>query len=142
MSAYTSIRDVVKNVAGKLAQYLVAERFRNIDHMPFINCPTLLMHGVLDKLVPYSHSQRLHAECAGLCHLILPKDMDHNFFDYYDDLLLPMANFLTMAEIEIRPEIEGGGGIQIPEVFFNTPENQPVSKNSGKLHKLFKKFNQ
>lgn len=142
MSAYTSIRDVVKNVAGKLAQYLVADRFRNIDNMPHINCPVLLMHGRLDTLVPYSHSQDLHAQCAGLCHLILPNDMDHNFFDYYDDLLLPMASFLTMAEIEIRPEIPGTGAVDIPDEFYQFPVGQPLSKNTGRFHKLFKKLNQ
>lgn len=141
MSAYTSIRDVVKNVAGKLAQYFVAERFRNIDNMPHIQCPVLLMHGVQDKLVPYSHSQMLHAECAGLCHLVLPKEMDHNFFDYYDDLLLPMASFLTMAEIEIRPESIENGGIEIADEYFLVPQGQPKAKNTGRFHKFFKKFN-
>lgn len=140
MSAYTSIRDVVKNVAGKLATYLVAERFRNIDNMPFITCPTLLMHGVLDNLVPYGHSQRLHETCAGLCHLVLPKEMDHNFFDFYDDLLLPMAEFLTRAEIEIRPDFESEGGIILDETTYLFPENQPIPKNIGRLNKLFKKF--
>ena len=141
MSAYTSIRDVVKNVAGKLAQYFVAERFRNIDNMPYIHCPVLLIHGVLDSLIPYSHSQKLHEECAGLCHLILPKEMDHNFFDYYDDLLLPMANFLTMAEIEIRPDELDGGKLEVPEEFFECPSQQLTSKNKGRFHKMFKKIN-
>jgi hypothetical protein len=31
MSAYTSIRAVVRSVAGTVASYLVKERFRNID---------------------------------------------------------------------------------------------------------------
>ena len=141
MSAYTSIKDVAKSIAGKLGQYFVAERFRNIDNMPFITCPTLLMHGVMDDLVPYSHSQRLHSECAGLCHLVLPKEMDHNKFDYYDDLLVPMAHFLTMAEIETRPDENNSGILEVPEEFFKYPEGQPVAKNNGKLHKLFKKFN-
>ena len=141
MSAYTSIRDVVKNIAGKIAQYLVAERFRNIDNMPFIQCPTLLMHGILDSLVPFEHSQRLHQECAGLCQLVLPKDMDHNFFDYYDDLLLPIANFLTMAQIEIRPMPGIEGEVCVPPELYNYPEGQPMAKNIGRLHKLFKKFN-
>jgi hypothetical protein len=34
MSAYTSIRNVVKNIAGSLSSYMVAERFRNIDVIP------------------------------------------------------------------------------------------------------------
>ena len=56
MSAYTSIRSVVRNVAGRVAQYLVKERFRNIDHMPNITCPTFLVHGEKDTLIPYSNS--------------------------------------------------------------------------------------
>jgi abhydrolase domain-containing protein 17 len=143
MSAYTSIRSVVKNIAGKLAQYLVAERFRNIDNIPYVNCPTLLIHGALDTLVPYSHSQELHSLCGGLCHLVLPKEMDHNFFDYYDDLLLPMASFLTMAQIEIRPDPDGPdkGRIEISTDFFNMPEYQPKAKNKNRLHNIFKRFN-
>lgn len=33
MTAYLSIRNVVKSIAGTLASYLVHERFRNIDNI-------------------------------------------------------------------------------------------------------------
>ena len=56
MSAYTSIRAVVRNVAGRVAQYLVKERFRNIDQMSKVTCPTFIVHGQNDKLIPYSNS--------------------------------------------------------------------------------------
>ena len=37
MSAYTSIRGVVKNISGYFTQYLIAERFKNIELMEFVH---------------------------------------------------------------------------------------------------------
>jgi hypothetical protein len=33
MSPFTSIRDIVKESAGKLLSFLINDRFRNIDHI-------------------------------------------------------------------------------------------------------------
>ena len=56
MSPYTSIRNVVKHLTTKVLAYLVAERFRNIDCMPKITCPTFIVHGQMDTLIPFSES--------------------------------------------------------------------------------------
>ena len=45
MSAYTSIRGVVESIAGQIGKFLIAERFRNLDHMSRVTCPTFLVHG-------------------------------------------------------------------------------------------------
>ena len=140
MSPYTSIKDVVESVAGKLAKKLVADRFRNIDNMPFITSPTLLIHGMVDSLIPYSHSQELQVLCAGISQLILPREMDHNFFDYYDDLLVPMANFLDSARICLVPDNLSDGLIRLSPNYYEFPEAQPLAKNTGKIHKFFKKL--
>lgn len=60
MSAYSSIRGVVKHISGYFTQYLIAERFKNIEIMEYVHCPTFLIHGQLDELIPHSHSERLH----------------------------------------------------------------------------------
>lgn len=140
MSPYTSIRAVVRNIAGKLAQYLVAERFKNIDSMPYIICPTFIVHGQKDTLIPYSHAQKLHEQCAGLCYLHLPEEMDHNNFDYYQDLLLPIATFWTQAEISLTPDSAENRYIFVPEQFLVMPEEQPLPKNKGRMNKLMKRL--
>ena len=94
MSAYTSIRGVVKNISGKFTQYLIAERFKNVELMEYVTCPTFLIHGQLDELIPYSHSELLHSKCSGPCTLVLPVHMDHNEFDFFDDLSHPFYFFL------------------------------------------------
>ena len=61
MSAFTSIRAVVKDIAG-MAQYLVRERFCNIDCMPNVTAPVFLVHGLRDRLISYRHSQALKSK--------------------------------------------------------------------------------
>ena len=56
MSPYTSLRSVVRSLTGSVISYLVAERFRNIDFMPKITCPTFIVHGQEDTLIPFSQS--------------------------------------------------------------------------------------
>jgi hypothetical protein len=45
MSAFKSIRDIVREQAGSLLQYVMSDRFRNIDLISEVTCPTFLVHG-------------------------------------------------------------------------------------------------
>ena len=48
MSPFMSIRDIVREKAGNMLQYIINDRFRNIDVMPQIQCPTFFVHGQRD----------------------------------------------------------------------------------------------
>jgi abhydrolase domain-containing protein 17 len=57
VSPHTSIRGVVKDqFLGGLAQYMIAERFRNIEAIEKVKAPTFILHGMRDTLVKYQHS--------------------------------------------------------------------------------------
>ena len=45
MSAYTTIKDVAKNVVGKFLAFAVAEHFNNRNNMASVRCPVLFIHG-------------------------------------------------------------------------------------------------
>jgi len=55
MSAYTSIKDVAKNVLGlaSFMSWIVYERFPNLQNVREAKCPCFFMHGVIDGLIPY-----------------------------------------------------------------------------------------
>lgn len=139
MSAYTSIRSVVKSIAGSLASFLMKERFRNIDLMPKVTCPSFIIHGQIDTLIPYQNSQLLHDHCSGPCSLILPKDMDHNEFDFFDDLSLPFSAFLMQCGISVLPESMHTAFLNIPAQLFSPPEIKR-NENKGTWNKFFKLF--
>ena len=140
MSAYTSIKEAARNIAGRVGKLLVKERFRNIDLIAQVFSPTFLMHGQQDNIIPYHHSQRLHEQCSGPCFLHLPAEMDHNFFDYYEDLLLPLSTFLGSCEISPLPRPGEARCVKIPGGFYHPPPSQPSAKNQGRMHKLMSKL--
>ncbi|OMJ74392.1 hypothetical protein SteCoe_26687 [Stentor coeruleus] len=134
MSAYTSIRSVVKSIAGSWAVWLVKERFNNLELMSKITCPSFFIHGQQDTLIPYENSHRLHEACSGPCSLILPKDMDHNEFDFFDDLSLPFSTFLMQCGISMYPENIHTAFINFPPSIFAPPNIQ----NKGRWNQIFK----
>ena len=109
MSPYTSIKDVAKSLFGKLS-FLVAplvyERFRNIDAIKEAMCPVFFLHGLKDKLIPHSHSVELNNNCPSVSFLCLPKDMDHNVFDFDEDLVKPFREFLKKIDNSIASEMK------------------------------------
>jgi pimeloyl-ACP methyl ester carboxylesterase len=140
ISAYTNIRAVVRSVAGRLAQYFVADRFRNIDLMPRVTCPTFLIHGQRDELIPYSLSQELHEACSGPSSLILPKDMDHNEFDFFDDLSLPFSGFLMQCGISVYPVDPENTHLNIPPQYFMSSAERSGGRPSEAVSRLMRKL--
>lgn len=138
MSAYTSIKAVVRNMAWGLAS-MVKERFNNIENIRYVTCPTFLVHGKMDKLIPYTHSQLLQEACGGQCSLYIPPSMDHDKLDYCDDLVLPISAFLLQSRIVInsaRCDFE----IKISPDLLRPNPRQEIRNKGGKIYKLFKKF--
>jgi hypothetical protein len=100
------------------------DRFRNIDHIADVTCPTFLVHGQQDQLIPYSHSQELFEKCGGQTTLNLPRAMDHNEFDFVEDLISPLHNFMAEVGIDVKPE-EGdpnNGQLNLPEELYIPPQ--------------------
>ena len=119
--------------------YLVKERFNNLELMARVTCPSFFVHGQQDDLIPYENSQKLHESCSGPCSLILPKDMDHNEFDFFDDLSLPFSAFLMQCGISVSPESMHAAFINFPANIFSPP-NLPKNQNKGRWNKFFKLF--
>jgi fermentation-respiration switch protein FrsA (DUF1100 family) len=94
MSAFKSIRAIAQEKAGNLLKYLIQDRFKNIEKIKQVSSPTFLVHGMQDNLISYKHSKELHDNCKGPCSLILPPRMNHNDFDFCEDLITPFYHFL------------------------------------------------
>lgn len=141
MSAYTSIRSVVKHLAGRVAQYFVSQRFNNLLLMPSITAPTFFLHGLRDTLIPPSESQALHARCQGLSFIHLPEHMDHNDFEYVDDLIYPLAEFLRKCAISTDAVRGERSFLMFPEELFEVPEGVALPAGQGKMNRFLRSLN-
>lgn len=59
ISPYTSIRGIVKTMFGKISQYFIKERFIITDMIKKVKCPTFILHGKRDNIIPVEHSEIL-----------------------------------------------------------------------------------
>ena len=113
MSPYTSIKDISKSLFGKLSFLvtpLVYERFRNIDAIKGARCPVFFLHGMKDKLIPHTQTLELNNHCPSISFLHMPPEMDHNVFDFENDLIEPFKQFLKKIDDGIAAEKKRGGG--------------------------------
>jgi fermentation-respiration switch protein FrsA (DUF1100 family) len=77
-SAFASMREVVMSKAPFLPALAVPRRFESIERAAAIECPTLLLHGAQDALVPPEHAARLHAVVTAPKFLRLIPGVGHN----------------------------------------------------------------
>jgi fermentation-respiration switch protein FrsA (DUF1100 family) len=105
ISPYTSIKGVVGDslgTLGKLGKHLIKERFPNLERIRSVTCPTYLLHGKRDKLIPPQHSKELKKACKGVSYANYPPRMDHNEFSFLNDFVLPFRGFIE-KQLVIAP---------------------------------------
>mmetsp|Transcript_11851 Transcript_11851/g.28319 ORF Transcript_11851/g.28319 Transcript_11851/m.28319 type:complete len:481 (+) Transcript_11851:221-1663(+) len=87
VSPYTSVKDMVRTHAGIVTSWLTAEltnMFPNIDMMPAVACPSLIVHGAKDKVIPSEQALRLHAASSVAAkRLIILEGIGHHGIDLH-----------------------------------------------------------
>ncbi len=104
--------------------------------MSKVTCPSLLIHGQKDSLIPFSHSIELSKATSGPYELILPEDMDHNDFNIYEDFLDPISEFLNRNSL-----INSNSWklkVEIPSIYFEIPEYITDPENMAKKDMMSK----
>ena len=98
---------------GRWSSFLVRERFNNLEAIKQVRCPTFLLHGKKDSIVPWTHGDELCQSCGGPTMLLLSDTMDHNSFDFMEDLIKPFAQFMDKCDISV---LERGDERRVPRV--------------------------
>ena len=72
-----------------------------------VTCPTFIVHGQKDTLIPIEHAFKLKERCFGPCTFLAPALMTHNRYDVYDDLIRPLMHFIANENLhKDQPECE------------------------------------
>ena len=139
ISAYTSVKAAAKNIAGSFLQILVKDRFNNKELISNVVCPSFMLHGQKDTIVPYSHSQQLLAGCKGPCMLHMPEEMDHSAINYVADLCKPFSEFLRKCGVSTKSSKEVNEP-NFPDDVFKLPSEYPKVEEPGMLKKFVLKL--
>ena len=132
MSAFTSVKDAAKHVAGKfLASVFVKDRFKNKEHIKMVQCPIFLVHGMNDELIPYEMANTLCKLAKAPTELILRPGMTHNEYDISSDLINPLKVFMRKHAITANmPQDPDHRFLKFNEILFTQP--LPITKKTKK----------
>ena len=98
ISAFTNLRDMAHRVLPWFpVSWILKYRFANLDKLPEIKCPILIIHGTRDDLVPFSMAARVAAAAGGKVTRFDVHGAGHeNVFDMGGDAMLKtIAQFLN-----------------------------------------------
>lgn len=104
-SPFTNLKAIVKDYVSILSVF-VRDRFPNIEHIKKIRAPLFILHGKEDKIIKVEHSVALHkAAKTKYKHLVVRDEMTHNQYRLYDDLIIPLCQFLKVIQLNKHYEV-------------------------------------
>jgi len=106
INAFSSVSEVAKQYVGqKLSSMTFGSLFMNRRMIKHVVSPVLLIHGMLDSIVPMMHSARLFECCASRKLLVAPSQMEHNsnLFDSPEFLSVPTLRFFRFLCTRGKP---------------------------------------
>jgi len=58
------------------------DRFRNLDRIPHVRCPSLVIHGDRDRVIPFAHGQEVYRRLSSPKRALWVEGADHNDLIY------------------------------------------------------------
>ncbi|MBE2224894.1 MAG: alpha/beta hydrolase [Anaerolineae bacterium] len=93
-SAFTSMREIALTVTPWLPDAMLPELYESLKIAPKLTCPTLVIHGRNDTLVPLAHGQALYNAMTCPKTLTIIDGADHNNLSNYPDYYAAIQAFL------------------------------------------------
>jgi pimeloyl-ACP methyl ester carboxylesterase len=72
--------------------------YKNIDKMPLVNCPVLIIHGTSDEVVDCSHGKQLWDLCKEKYEPLWLKGGSHCNLELYPDYIRHLRKFISTVE--------------------------------------------
>jgi fermentation-respiration switch protein FrsA (DUF1100 family) len=98
-SAFTSMREVVARVASSsfpiLPNFSIPKLYESLEEVPGIACPTLVIHGGQDDLVPLEQGERIFQTLRGSKALKVIKSAGHNDISIFPEYHRSIVAFLA-----------------------------------------------
>ena len=103
-SAYTSKRDMARRQFPTISPMAIEHPFLSRDKIRTITCPTLIVHGRRDTLVPFTMSAEMRDAAAGKPLIYLPiDDAGHNDLFFIGGKQIETALIAFLVQVNSQP---------------------------------------
>ncbi|KAF9684033.1 hypothetical protein SADUNF_Sadunf04G0075600 [Salix dunnii] len=93
----------------------IASGLRNIDKIPFVTCPVLVIHGTDDEVVSWSHGKQLWERCKEKYEPLWVKGGNHCDLELYPQYIKHLKKFISAIEKSSRLRNVSGSNVDQTE---------------------------
>eukprot|EP00929_Paragymnodinium_shiwhaense_P082381 TRINITY_DN4339_c0_g1_i2.p1 TRINITY_DN4339_c0_g1~~TRINITY_DN4339_c0_g1_i2.p1 ORF type:complete len:357 (+),score=58.03 TRINITY_DN4339_c0_g1_i2:257-1327(+) len=114
IAPFLSVQDLVKDHLGVVSSLMSDKRFPNKDLISKVSGLLLIVHGMMDSVVPYQHGKKLFHLCRSRKRLVCPEKMEHNTNLHQDAayFVMPVLQFFSLPDYCFET-------IRIPMAFYD-----------------------
>lgn len=112
--------------------------YKNIDKIPFVNCPVLVIHGTADDVVDWSHGKQLWELCKEKYEPLWVKGGNHCDLELFPQYIKHLKKFISA--IEKSPHLRNGSAkiTEQSELPRNSTDIREKSRSSTDLRDKFR----
>ncbi|XP_048327814.1 uncharacterized protein LOC107416503 isoform X2 [Ziziphus jujuba] len=103
--------------------------YKNIDKIPFVNCPVLVIHGTNDDVVDWSHGKQLWEHCKEKYEPLWVKGGNHCDLELYPQYIKHLKKFISAVE---KSHHLRNGSLPIIEQQENPPRNSTDAREKAR----------
>ena len=118
VSAFASIKSVVKDTIGFFGAVFIKEAFNNLERIRDVRSRVLIIHGKKDKIVKPRQAEKQQDNCGGKCDLLFFEEMTHNMVKTKQYITEPLK--LLAKEIGFS-FTSSENKIKVPDIQFEKP---------------------
>lgn len=105
--------------------------YKNIDKIPLVQCPVLVIHGTKDEIVDFSHGKQLWELCREKYEPLWLKGGNHCNLELYPEYLRHLKKFISAIEKLPCPQIASDhNNEQLEQPVNSTDHNKEKSRGS------------
>ncbi|KAB1206662.1 Alpha/beta hydrolase domain-containing protein 17B [Morella rubra] len=106
--------------------------YKNIDKIPLVNCPVLVIHGTEDEVVDFSHGKQLWELCKEKYEPLWLTGGNHCNLELYPEYLRHLRKFVSALEKLPRLQIETGESTEQSENSVSTTDQSSRASTDNK----------
>lgn len=101
--------------------------YKNIDKIPLVRCPVLVIHGTADDVVDYSHGKQLYEHCVDKYEPLWIKGGNHCNLEIYPEYIRHLKKFISAVEKSARYKNLTGSTDTTPRTSTNSTDKSRPS---------------
>lgn len=98
---FLNMQQCINNKVGSFIGGFFQSKMDNTEYAVGCKCPTLVIHGKKDTLIPVEQAMKMKHLFKGPCSLVIREEMTHYSYSFQWDFINPLIEFFAPLNMDV-----------------------------------------